>query len=58
MIPMSISKEMLKGSTVVLVLSMLERKPMYGYQMIKEIEKESKGLLVSKKEPFIPFFIH
>ncbi|NLW24918.1 MAG: PadR family transcriptional regulator [Clostridia bacterium] len=51
---MSISKEMLKGSTVVLVLSMLERKPMYGYQMIKEIEKESKGLFSFKEGTLYP----
>ena len=35
---MSVNAEMLKGSTIVLVLSMLDREPMYGYQMIKGIE--------------------
>lgn len=47
-------KEMLKGTTVVLVLSMLERKPMYGYQMIKEIAKESKGVFSFKEGTLYP----
>ncbi len=51
---MAISKEMLKGSTVVLVLSMLEREPMYGYQMIKEIEKESSGIFTFKEGTLYP----
>ncbi len=51
---MSISKEMLKGSTVILVLSMLDREPMYGYQMIKEIEKESSGVFRFKEGTLYP----
>jgi PadR family transcriptional regulator PadR len=51
---MSISKEMLKGSTVILVLSMLDREPMYGYQMIKEIEKESNGIFSFKEGTLYP----
>ena len=46
---MSVNKEMLKGSTVILVLSMLDRESMYGYQMIREIEKESSGIFSFKE---------
>ena len=38
---MKISKELLKGSTNLLVLSVLENENMYGYQMIKEIKSKS-----------------
>ncbi|SMB89773.1 transcriptional regulator, PadR family [Desulfonispora thiosulfatigenes DSM 11270] len=51
---MQINKEMLKGSTVVLVLSMLNREPMYGYQMIKEIEKESNSIFSFKEGTLYP----
>ncbi|NLT94944.1 MAG: PadR family transcriptional regulator [Clostridia bacterium] len=51
---MPFNKEMLKGSTIVLVLSMLDREPMYGYQMIKEIEKESKGVFSLKEGTLYP----
>lgn len=48
------NKEMIKGSTIPLVLSMLNREPMYGYQMIKEIEKESAGLFSFKEGTLYP----
>lgn len=51
---MQVNKEMLKGSTVVLVLSMLNREPMYGYQMIKEIEKESNSVFSFKEGTLYP----
>jgi PadR family transcriptional regulator PadR len=51
---MSVNAEMLKGSTIVLVLSMLDREPMYGYQMIKEIEKESNGFFSFKEGTLYP----
>ena len=41
---MKINKELLKGSTVILVLSLIDREPMYGYQMIQEIEAKSSGV--------------
>jgi PadR family transcriptional regulator PadR len=49
-----VSKELLKGSTVILVLSLLEREPMYGYQMIKEMEKQSNGVFVLKEGTLYP----
>lgn len=51
---MKISKEMLKGSTVILVLSLLNREPMYGYQMTKEIEKKSSGVFAFKEGTLYP----
>ncbi len=38
---MKISKELAKGSTALLVLSVISKRDMYGYQIIKTIEKES-----------------
>lgn len=51
---MKVNKELLKGSTVILVLSLLHREPMYGYQMIKEMEKESKGVFMFKEGTLYP----
>ncbi|AET67924.1 putative transcriptional regulator [Desulfosporosinus orientis DSM 765] len=51
---MKISKEMLKGSTVILLLSLLNREPMYGYQMTKEIEKKSSGVFTFKEGTLYP----
>lgn len=39
-----ISKELLKGSTDLLVLTLIEKEPMYGYQMIKELSKKSENV--------------
>ena len=51
---MSVNKELLKGSTVILVLSLLDHEPMYGYQMIKEIEKKSSGVFNFKEGTLYP----
>ena len=51
---MKVSKEMLKGSTVILVLSLLEQEAMYGYQMTKEIEKKSSGVFTFKEGTLYP----
>jgi len=37
------NRELLKGSTDSLLLSLLNRKPMYGYEIIKELERRSRG---------------
>ena len=39
---MRISKELIKGSTSLLVLSVLEKDAKYGYQIIREIELRSE----------------
>ncbi len=35
--------QLLKGNTDVLILALLQREPMYGYQLIKELERSSRG---------------
>ena len=42
---MSISKELLKGSTVILILKLINKNPMYGYEMIKKWKKNQKVYL-------------
>ncbi|NLK00243.1 MAG: PadR family transcriptional regulator [Clostridia bacterium] len=51
---MSFNREMLKGNTTVLVLSLLNREPMYGYQMIKEIKNKSNGIFSFKEGTLYP----
>lgn len=41
---MKISKELAKGSTGLLVLSVLAEEEMYGYQIIQVIEKRSESV--------------
>jgi PadR family transcriptional regulator PadR len=40
---MEYGKELLKGSTETLLLSLLKSQPMYGYQIIRELESRSGG---------------
>lgn len=51
---MKISKELLKGSTALLLLGMLEKRSMYGYEMIKELEKRSEGVFSLKEGTLYP----
>ncbi|MFS0727822.1 PadR family transcriptional regulator [Paenibacillus sp. 1P07SE] len=51
---MKISKELLKGSTAILILSQLERSEMYGYELVKEIEKRSEGVFELKEGTLYP----
>ena len=51
---MKLNKELLKGSTTVLILSILNRKDMYGYEMIKEIDLRSKGIFSFKEGTLYP----
>ena len=51
---MQINKELLKGSTTILILSLLNRKDMYGYEMIKEMEIRSKGIFSFKEGTLYP----
>ncbi len=44
----------MKGSTVILILSLLDRKPMYGYEIAKEIERLSGGLFSLKEGTLYP----
>ena len=36
-------QELLKGSTETLLLSLVAQEPMYGYQIVKEMEQRSAG---------------
>ena len=40
---MTFERELLKGSTESIILSLLVEEPLYGYQLAKNIEKNSKG---------------
>ncbi len=51
---MSADKELVKGSTVILVLGLLNRKHMYGYQIIKEIKRKSEGVFNFKEGTLYP----
>ncbi len=43
MIRASYLTQLLKGNTDVLILSLLEREPMYGHQIMEELERASGG---------------
>lgn len=51
---MTYGRELLKGSTDTLLLSMVSYQPMYGYQIIKELEKRSKGYFQFKEGTLYP----
>ena len=51
---MSYERELLKGSTDSLLLSLINRHPTYGYQIIKELEKRSKGYFQFKEGTLYP----
>ena len=51
---MKVSKELLKGSTDMLVLTLIEKEPMYGYQMIKKIKEESENVFEFQEGTLYP----
>jgi len=51
---MAINKELLKGSTVILILKLINKNPMYGYEMIKEMEEKSNGVFTLKEGTLYP----
>lgn len=48
------NKELLKGSTSLLILGLLNKEEMYGYQMIKSIEITSDGIFSFKEGTLYP----
>jgi PadR family transcriptional regulator PadR len=46
--------DFLKGSSNYLLLSLLEQQPMYGYQIVKELEARSEGYFVFKEGTLYP----
>ena len=51
---MNIRKELTKGSSAMLVLSVLEKEDMYGYRIIKEIEMRSEFVFSLKEGTLYP----
>ena len=51
---MKIDKELLKGSTTMLILNLLKRQDMYGYQMIKKLKKTSEDVFELKEGTLYP----
>lgn len=47
-------RELLKGSLELIVLTLLEHEPMYGYQMVKEVGTRSAGGLQIKEGSLYP----
>ena len=50
----NLKKELTKGSSALLVLSVLQKKDMYGYQIIKEIELSSERVFSFKEGTLYP----
>lgn len=53
-IEIPVERELMKGSTPTLVLSVLARTSAHGYQMAKELERLSKGVLTLKEGTLYP----
>jgi len=51
---MNYGRELLKGNTDALLLSVIGRKPMYGYQIIKELEARSSGYFQFREGTLYP----
>ena len=51
---MAVDKELLKGSTTMLILRLLETGDMYGYQMVRELELRSEGIFTLKEGTLYP----
>lgn len=51
---LKISKELLKGSTTMLILNLLQEENMYGYQMIKKLSEKSQNVFELKEGTLYP----
>lgn len=51
---MKISKELLKGTTTLLILQLLKEGDKYGYEMTKELENRSEALFTLKEGTLYP----
>ncbi len=47
-------RDLMKGSTDSLLLYLISQQPMYGYQIIKELEKKSQGYFKFKEGTLYP----
>ncbi|MGD9116992.1 MAG: PadR family transcriptional regulator [Dehalococcoidia bacterium] len=51
---MAQGRELIKGSFDSLILCLLDQQPMYGYQIIKELERKSDGYFRFKEGTLYP----
>ena len=51
---MAPKRDLIKGSANSLLLCLLEEKPMYGYQIVKELEARSQGYFIFKEGTLYP----
>ena len=51
---MKINKELMKGSTSILILSLLDKEDMYGYQITHELKKLSENVFELKEGTLYP----
>ena len=51
---MKFSKELVSGSTPTLILAVIEKEDMYGYQIAKELEKRSENAFSLKEGTMYP----
>ena len=51
---MKIDKELLKGSTSILILSMLENEDMYGYQITQLLKEKTENVFEFKEGTLYP----
>ncbi len=51
---MELQRQIRKGSTPVLILSLLAEEPMYGYQIARELERRSEGYFTMKEGLLYP----
>jgi PadR family transcriptional regulator PadR len=51
---MQIQRQIRKGSTPVLILSLLAEQPMYGYRIARELERRSEGYFEMKEGLLYP----
>lgn len=51
---MKVSKELIKGNTAFLILSVLKENDMYGYKIIKKLEKQHEDIFVLKEGTLYP----
>ncbi|MBI4236075.1 MAG: helix-turn-helix transcriptional regulator [Chloroflexi bacterium] len=49
-----IERELLKGSTDSLLMALLAERPMYGYQLLRELERRSGGYFHLKEGTLYP----
>jgi len=51
---MSYERELLKGNTDCLLLSLINNQPTYGYQIVKELQKRSNGYFQFREGTLYP----